>query len=52
VLSVPVQLIVWKDRPRNVSRGTLGTCSLTHYDLVSRPCPCSPMVKPLVRHVQ
>jgi len=33
MLSVPVELIAWKDCPRNdlnVSGGTLSTCSLTH----------------------
>jgi len=34
LMSVPVQLIAWKDVPKMtyyVSRGTLSDCSLTHY---------------------
>jgi len=34
MLSVPVQLIAWKDRLWNdLSRGTWSTCSLTHWSL-------------------
>jgi len=42
VLSVPVQLIAWKDCPKMiyyVSRGTISTCSLTHASILQATVP-------------